>query len=71
MSTNEYPKWVKRAEDIGPVLCRNEKEERELLNSWDTEQEAIAQAEAEAAEEQAAEAKEAAQVALKSGKSGK
>lgn len=71
MSTNEYPKWVKRAEHIGPVLCRNEKEERELLNSWDTEQEAIAQVEAEAAKEQAAEAKEAAQVALKSGKSGK
>ena len=68
---NEYPKWVTRAEGIGPVLCRNEKEERELLNSWDTEQEAIAQAEAEAAEEQAAEAKEATQVALKSGKSGK
>lgn len=62
---NEYPKWVTRAEGIGPVLCRNEKEERELLNSWDSEQEEKAQAEAEAAKAAAAEALEAAQIALK------
>lgn len=62
---NEYPKWVTRAEGIGPVLCRNEKEERELLNAWDTEQEAKAQAEADAAKKLAAETEEAAQVVVK------
>ena len=61
----EYPKWVKRDEHIGPVLCRNEKEERELLNAWETEQVEKAEAEAEAAKKLAAEAKEEAQVVLK------
>ena len=65
MSNGEYPKWVTRAEGIGPVLCRSEKEERELLNSWETEQVEKAEAEAEAAKKLAAEAKEEAQVALK------
>jgi hypothetical protein len=65
MSNGEYPKWVTRAEGIGPVLCRNEKEERELLNAWETEQVEKAEAEAEAAKKLAAEAKEEAQVALK------
>ena len=62
---NEYPKWVQRDPSIGPVLCLNEKQERELLNTWDAEQEAKAQAEAEAAQKLAAEAKEEAQVVLK------
>lgn len=62
---NEYPKWVTRAEGIGPVLCRNEKEERELLNAWDTEQEAKAQSEADAAKKLAAETEESAQVVVK------
>jgi hypothetical protein len=65
MSNGEYPKWVTRAEGIGPVLCRSEKEERELLNSWETEQVEKAEAEAEAAKKLAAEAKEEAQIALK------
>lgn len=65
MSNGEYPKWVTRAEGIGPVLCRSEKEERELLNAWDTEQEEKAQTEADAAQKLAAEAKEEAQVVLK------
>lgn len=69
---SEYPKWVQRDPSIGPVLCRNEKEERELLNAWDTEQEEKAQVEAEAAQKLAAEAEEAAKVALKQpGKQGK
>lgn len=65
MSNGEYPKWVKRDEHIGPVLCRNEKEERELLNAWESEQAEKAEAEAEAAKKLAAEAEEAAQVAVK------
>lgn len=65
---NEYPKWVTRAEGIGPVLCRSEKEERELLNAWDTEQAEKAQAEADAAQKLAAEAEAAAKVELKKGK---
>lgn len=65
MSNGEYPKWVKRDEHIGPVLCRNEKEERELLNAWETEQAEKAEAEAEAAKKLAAEAEAAAKVELK------
>lgn len=61
----EYPRWVQRDRDIGSVLCCNEKEERELLKAWDTEQEVKAQAKAEAAEKLAAEAQEAAQVVVK------
>ena len=62
---NEYPKWVTRAPGIGPVLCLSEKEERELLNAWDTDQEEKAQAEADAAQKLAAEAEAAAKVELK------
>ena len=62
---NEYPKWVTRAEGIGPVLCRSEKEERELLNAWESEQAEKAEAEAEAAKKLAAEAEAAAKVELK------
>ena len=65
MSNGEYPKWVTRAEGIGPVLCRNEKEERELLNAWETEQAEKAEAEAQAAKELAAASEEAAQVPVK------
>lgn len=72
MSNGEYPKWVQRDPSIGPVLCRNEKEERELLNAWETEQVEKAEAEAEAAKKLAAEAEEAAKIALKQqGKQGK
>lgn len=65
MSNGEYPKWVTRAEGIGPVLCRSEKEERELLNAWETEQAEKAEAEAKAAQELAAASEEAAQVPVK------
>jgi hypothetical protein len=68
---NEYPKWVQRDQHIGPVLCRNEKEERELLNAYETEQAEKAEAEAKAAAEQASEAEEAAKVALKTQGKGK
>jgi len=62
---NEYPKWVQRSPHIGPVLCLSEKEERELLNTWETEQAEKAEAEAKKAEAEAAEAKQEAQVTLK------
>lgn len=68
MPNGEYPKWVKRDEHIGPVLCRNEKEERELLNSWESEQAEKAEAEAETAKKLVAEAEAAAKVELKKGK---
>ncbi|UOF78621.1 hypothetical protein [Bacteriophage sp.] len=69
--SGEYPKWVQRDAHIGPVLCVNEKQERELLNSWETEQAEKAEAEAKVAAGQAAEAEEAAKVALKQGGKGK
>jgi hypothetical protein len=33
-----YPKWITRATGIGPVLVLNEKEEKQLLEDWGTEQ---------------------------------
>lgn len=62
---NEYPKWVQRAPTIGPVLCANAKEEKELLDNWDAEK--LAEAEAATAEAQAgaAQAEEAAKLTLK------
>lgn len=51
-----YPKWITRAQGIGPVLVQNEKEEKQLQDDWDTEQ-------LELAETAAAEAKAAAQAA--------
>ena len=65
MSNGEYPKWVQREAHIGPVLCRNAKEEQELLESWEEQKLEAAQAEAEAAKKLAAEAEEAAKIALK------
>lgn len=69
---SDYPKWVQREQHIGPVLCRNEKEERELLNSWASEQEAKAEEEArikaEAEKQDASDAEEASKVVLKKGK---
>lgn len=61
----EYPKWVQREQHIGPVLCRNAKEEQELLESWEEQKLEAAQAQAEAAKKLAADAKEEAQVVLK------
>lgn len=58
----EYPKWITRAPGIGAVLVTSTAEEKELLESWDTEQaeEATAAAKAESAA-----ARESAQVVLK------
>lgn len=36
-----YPKWVTRAEDVGPVLCVSAEEESALLESWAAEQAAL------------------------------
>ena len=46
-----YPKWITRAQGIGPVLVLNEAEETTLLEDWETEQ--LARAEAEAAKAKA------------------
>lgn len=65
-----YPKWITRAPGIGPVLVQSEKEEKALLDDWETEQ--LEQAEKAAAEAKAAavEAEKTAKLAL-AGKNGK
>jgi hypothetical protein len=65
MTNGDYPKWVQRDQHIGPVLCRNAKEEQALLEDWEAQKLEAAEAEAKAAKELAAEAKAAAEVALK------
>ena len=61
---NEYPKWVQRTPDIGPVLCRNAKEEQKLLEDWDEEQLVKAEEATAEAQANAAEAREVASVTL-------
>jgi hypothetical protein len=61
----EYPKWVQREQHIGPVLCRNAKEEQELLEDWEQQKLEEAKAEAEAAKKLAAEAEETTKITLK------
>jgi hypothetical protein len=51
-----FPKWITRAQGIGPVLVQNEAEETQLMNDWEMEQ-------LELAEKAAADAKVAAQAA--------
>jgi hypothetical protein len=41
---DNYPKWVQRAPDIGPVLCLTAEEEKRVLAEWEAEQAAKAQA---------------------------
>jgi hypothetical protein len=65
-----YPKWITRATGIGPVLVLNEKEEKQLLNDWDAEQLALAEAAAAEAKAAALAAEEDAKVVLKA-KNGK
>jgi hypothetical protein len=65
-----YPKWITRATGIGPVLVLNEKEENQLLDDWDTEQLALAEAAAAEAKAAALAAEEDAKVVLKA-KNGK
>lgn len=65
-----YPKWITRANGIGPVLVLNEKEEKQLMDDWDTEQLAIAEAAAAEAKAAALAAEEDAKVVLKA-KNGK
>ncbi len=71
MTNGEYPKWVQREAHIGPVLCRNAKEEKDLIDGWEQEKLEAAEAEAAAAQELAAKAKEEAQVVLKQQGKGK
>lgn len=65
-----YPKWITRAQGIGPVLVQNEKEEQKLTDDWETEQLEIAEAAAASAKAGAQAAEEDAKVVLK-GKAGK
>jgi hypothetical protein len=64
---NGYPKWVQRAPHIGHVLCTSAAEEKDLMDAWNAECEAIAKAETEVAEKAAAEAKAQAELTLKGG----
>lgn len=63
---SDFPKWVQRAPDIGPVLCANQKEEDKLRSDWDAEQLAKAEAATAEAQADAAQAEEAAKLTLKS-----
>lgn len=65
-----YPKWITRANGIGPVLVLNEKEEKQLMDDWDAEQLALAEAAAAEAKAAALAAEEDAKVVLKA-KNGK
>jgi hypothetical protein len=65
-----YPKWITRAQGIGPVLVENEKEEQKLMDDWDTEQLELAEKAAADAKATAAAAEEEAKVVLKA-KNGK
>lgn len=65
-----YPKWITRAQGIGPVLVQSEKEEQKLLDDWDTEQLELAEAAAASAKAEVLAAEEDAKVVLK-GKAGK
>jgi hypothetical protein len=65
-----YPKWTTRAPGIGPVLVQSEKEEKALLDDWETEQLELAEAAAAEAKAAAVEAEKTAKLAL-AGKNGK
>lgn len=65
-----YPKWITRANGIGPVLVLNEKEEKQLMDDWDAEQLTIAEDAAAEAKAAALAAEEDAKVVLKA-KNGK
>jgi hypothetical protein len=65
-----YPKWITRAQGIGPVLVQDEKAEKQLRDDWDTEQLELAEAAAAEAKAAAVEAEKAAKLAL-AGKNGK
>jgi hypothetical protein len=58
----DYPKWVKRSYDTGPVLCSTQQEEDDLMSDWVKSRAAEAQAEADA-KAQAQEAADAAALA--------
>lgn len=58
-----YPKWITRAPGIGPVLVLSEKEEKQVMEDWETEQLELVEKAAAEAKAAAAEAKAAAQAA--------
>lgn len=60
-----YPKWVQRAPHIGAVLCLNDAEEKKLLDDWEVEKLAKAEAEAAEAERVAKAAEDAAKLSVK------
>jgi hypothetical protein len=65
-----YPKWITRAQGIGPVLVQSEKEEQKLLDDWETEQLELAEAATASAKAEALAAEDDTKVVLK-GKAGK
>ena len=65
-----YPKWITRAQGIGPVLVQNENEEKSLMDDWNAEQLEMAEKAAAEAKAVAQAAEEEAKVALKA-KNGK
>lgn len=60
-----FPKWITRAQGIGPVLVQNEKEEQKLLDDWEVEQLELAEKDAATAKAAARAAEEDAKVVLK------
>lgn len=65
-----YPKWITRAQGIGPVLVQDEKGEKQLRDDWDAEQLELAEKAAADAKAVALAAEEDAKAALKA-KNGK
>jgi len=63
-NSTEYPKWVRREQDIGLVLCNTAAEEQALLDDWAAQKLARAEEAAAAAKAEASQAEEAAQVVL-------
>ena len=48
---NDYPKWVQRSQDLGPVLATSEEEEKAFVAHWQKVEKAAAKRAAEDAAE--------------------
>lgn len=59
----DYPKWVKRAPDIGPVLCLTADEEKTLMDDWNNFRLEVAEQAAAEAEIHVKMAREEAEIA--------
>lgn len=60
-----YPKWVQREQQVGPVLCLNEQEEKQLLSDWAAEKGRVGKEAAVVKEAEELGSKEAATIQLK------